>query len=172
MCVSRLHCFPAAQYGAGPALGAVPVFGYSTKAQTLLGLRFVPSLARAAQAARSLMGTLSPGDAPFEGKSCRQNSHNHKTSFFLHKKMPLNYPQIPVIKKESILQNLAILFWGWICKLFSYDPHVSSPNSHAWISIIYIRLPLGCSLRGVLIVIKLNLTHQQNFCACSRQALC
>ena len=42
-------------------LRAVPVFGYSTKAQTLLGLRFLPSPAQAAQAARSLMSTLSLG---------------------------------------------------------------------------------------------------------------
>ena len=42
-------------------LHAVPIFGYSPKVQTWLGLRFVPSLAQAAQAARSLMGTLSPG---------------------------------------------------------------------------------------------------------------
>ena len=41
----------AAPYGAGPALHVVPVFGNSTKAWTQLGLRFVPSLARAAQAA-------------------------------------------------------------------------------------------------------------------------
>ena len=40
---------------------AVPVFGYSTKVRTWLCLRFVPSLARAAQAARSLTGALSPG---------------------------------------------------------------------------------------------------------------
>ena len=33
----------AAFQGAGPELRAVPVFGYSTKAQTRLGLRFVPS---------------------------------------------------------------------------------------------------------------------------------
>ena len=52
---------PAALYGAGPALRAVPVFGYSTKARTQLPLRFVPSPARAAQAASSLTGALSPG---------------------------------------------------------------------------------------------------------------
>ena len=51
----------AALYGVGPALRAVPVFGYSTKAQLQLGLRFVPSPAGATQAARSLTGTLSPG---------------------------------------------------------------------------------------------------------------
>ena len=51
----------AALYGAGPALRAVPVLGYSTKVQTRLGLHFVPSPARAAQAARSLTGALSPG---------------------------------------------------------------------------------------------------------------
>ena len=39
----------------------VPVFRYSTKAQTWLGLRFVSSPAQAAQAARSLMSALSPG---------------------------------------------------------------------------------------------------------------
>ena len=33
-----------ALYGAGPALRAVPVFRYSTKLRTQLGLRFVPSL--------------------------------------------------------------------------------------------------------------------------------
>ena len=52
---------PAALYGAGPALCAVPVFAYSTKARTRLGLCFVPSLAGEAQAARSLTGALSQG---------------------------------------------------------------------------------------------------------------
>ena len=36
---STLLRLPAALYGVGPALRAVPVFGYSTKARTLLGLR-------------------------------------------------------------------------------------------------------------------------------------
>ena len=58
LCVFRL---PVALYGAGPVLRVVPVFGYSTKAQTRLGLSFVPSPARAVQAARSLMGALSLG---------------------------------------------------------------------------------------------------------------
>ena len=40
---STLLRLPAALYGAGPALRGVPVFGYSTKAQTHLGLHFVPS---------------------------------------------------------------------------------------------------------------------------------
>ena len=57
---SALLRLPAALYGAGPALRAVPVFGYSTKARTRLGQRFVPSPAQAAQAARSLTGALSP----------------------------------------------------------------------------------------------------------------
>ena len=57
---STLLRLPDALYGAGPALRAVPVFRYSTKAQTRLGLRFVPSPARAAQPARSLTGALSP----------------------------------------------------------------------------------------------------------------
>ena len=42
---STLLRLPAALYGAGPALSAVPVFGSSTKARILLRLRFVPSLA-------------------------------------------------------------------------------------------------------------------------------
>ena len=40
---STLLRLPAALYGAGPALSVVPVFGYSTKAQIWLRLRFVPS---------------------------------------------------------------------------------------------------------------------------------
>ena len=40
---STLLRLPAALYGVGPALRVVLVFGYSTKAQALLGLRFVPS---------------------------------------------------------------------------------------------------------------------------------
>ena len=58
---SILLRLPAALYGAGAALCAVPVFRYSTKAQVRLGLRFVPSPAGAAQAARGLTGALSSG---------------------------------------------------------------------------------------------------------------
>ena len=53
---SRLLCKERALCGQ-----AVLVFGSSTKAQTWLGLRLVPSLARAAQAARSLTSELSLG---------------------------------------------------------------------------------------------------------------
>ena len=57
---SMLLRLPPALYRAGPALcgcvRVVPVFQYSTKVRTRLPLRFVPS-----PAARSLMGTLSPG---------------------------------------------------------------------------------------------------------------
>ena len=52
---------PGCSMGAGPALRAVPVYGFSTKAQTQPGLRFVPSRAGAAQATRSLASALSPG---------------------------------------------------------------------------------------------------------------
>ena len=58
---STLLRLPAALYGVCPALHAVPVFGYFTKARTQLRLRFVPSPAGAAEAARSLTGALSPG---------------------------------------------------------------------------------------------------------------
>ena len=58
---STLLRLPAALYGVVPVLWAVPVLGYSTKAQTRLGLSFVLSLARAAQAAGSLTSTLSLG---------------------------------------------------------------------------------------------------------------
>ena len=40
---STLLRLQAALWGVGPELHAVPVFGSSTKAQTQLGLRFVPS---------------------------------------------------------------------------------------------------------------------------------
>ena len=40
---STLLRLPAALYGAGPALSAVPVFGSSTKVWIRLRLRFVPS---------------------------------------------------------------------------------------------------------------------------------
>ena len=53
---------PAALYGAGPALTAVPVFGSSTKARIWLHLRVVSSRASVVQAARGL-GALSPGAA-------------------------------------------------------------------------------------------------------------
>ena len=59
---STLLRLPAALYGAGPALSAVPVFGSSTKAQIRLHLRAVSSPASAAQAARGL-GALSLGSA-------------------------------------------------------------------------------------------------------------
>ena len=59
---STLLRLPAALYGAGPMLSAVPVFGSSTKARIWLRLRFVPSPAWAARAARGL-GALSPGAA-------------------------------------------------------------------------------------------------------------
>ena len=41
--LSTLLRLPADLYGAGSALSVVPVFGYSTKAQTKLCLHFVPS---------------------------------------------------------------------------------------------------------------------------------
>ena len=59
---STLLRLPAALYGAGPALSAVPVFGSSTKARIRLRLHFVSSPASAVQAARGL-GALSPGEA-------------------------------------------------------------------------------------------------------------
>ena len=60
ICFPHLLRLPAALCGTGPELRAIPVFGYSTEAQTPLGLHFVPSPAQAAQEARSLTGALSP----------------------------------------------------------------------------------------------------------------
>ena len=57
---STLLRVPAALYGAGPVLSAVPVFGSSTKARIRLRLRVVSSPASAVQAARGL-GALSRG---------------------------------------------------------------------------------------------------------------
>ena len=51
---STLLWLPAALYGAGPALSAVPVFGSSTKARIRLRLRVESSPASAVQAARGL----------------------------------------------------------------------------------------------------------------------
>ena len=76
---STLLRLPGTLYGAGPALRVVPVFKYSTKVQTHLGLRFVPSPARAAQAARSLTGTLSPGAV-----------------HLLPSAVPASFPRVPV----------------------------------------------------------------------------
>ena len=59
---STLLRLPAALYGAGPVLSAVPVFGSSTKARVRLRLRVVSSPASAVQAARGLLA-LSPGAA-------------------------------------------------------------------------------------------------------------
>ena len=56
---STLLRLPAALYGAGPALSAVPVFGSSTKARIRLRLHFVSSPASEVQAARG-SGGLSP----------------------------------------------------------------------------------------------------------------
>ena len=57
---STLLRLPAALCGAGPVLLAVPVFGYSTKALTRLGLRFVPSPAKRS-GSQELDKPLSPG---------------------------------------------------------------------------------------------------------------
>ena len=51
---STLLQLPAALYGAGPALSAVPVFRSSTKARIWLRLRVVSYPASAVQAARGL----------------------------------------------------------------------------------------------------------------------
>ena len=59
---SALLRLPAALYGAGPALHAVPVFASSTAARIRLRLRFVPFRASVVQAARGL-GAL-PSGAP------------------------------------------------------------------------------------------------------------
>ena len=60
--LSTLLRLPAALYGAGPALSAVPVFGSSTKTRIRLRLRFVSSPASGVQAARAL-GAFSLGTA-------------------------------------------------------------------------------------------------------------
>ena len=58
---STLLRLPAALYGACPVLCVVPALRCSIRERTQLHLHFVPSLAQAAQAARSLMGALSLG---------------------------------------------------------------------------------------------------------------
>ena len=86
-CVCVLPVYTAQALGCSPGSGPcvawtfqayaarIQVFGYSTKAQTRLGLHFVPPLVRAAQAARSLMGTLSPGAVPASVSICTGRVH-------------------------------------------------------------------------------------------------
>ena len=62
VCFPCVHCSGSRLlYREWPWVACGSSFPSSTKAQALLGLRSVPSPARAAQAARSLTGTLSPG---------------------------------------------------------------------------------------------------------------
>ena len=61
MYLPHLHCSGSRLLYREQFLLPVPVFWYSTKAQTRLGLCSMPSPAGAAQAARSLTGALSPG---------------------------------------------------------------------------------------------------------------
>ena len=71
--LSTLLRLPAALYGAGPALSALPVFGSSTKARIRLRLCFVPSPAWAAQAARGLAPSPRVGRAfSLHGPSARR----------------------------------------------------------------------------------------------------
>ena len=74
---STLLRLPAALYGAGPALSAVPVFGSSTKARTRLGLRVVPSPAEqlrqpgACRAHSPRVVRLLPSAAPASVSACQ-----------------------------------------------------------------------------------------------------
>ena len=92
---STLLRLPAALYGAGPALSAVPVFGSSTKAQIWLHLRFVSSPASAVQAARG-SGVHSPrawrtfslrGERPRQPEAWA-HSPRVRRSFSLHGERP------------------------------------------------------------------------------------
>ena len=60
---STLLRLPAALYGAGPALSAVPVFRYSTTARIRLRLCVVSSPASAVQAAKGLRAFFGPRHA-------------------------------------------------------------------------------------------------------------
>ena len=83
---STLLRLRAALYGAGPALRAVPVFRYSTKAWTWLGLRFVPSSAEQLRL---------PG-------ACRAHSPRVRCTF----SPPRSQPQFPPVG------CVLCLFWG------------------------------------------------------------
>ena len=71
VCFPRLHCSGsrllyrelALSCMHSPGLSHSGSLGYSTNAQTRLGLLFVPSSVRAAQATRSLTNAVSPGAA-------------------------------------------------------------------------------------------------------------
>ena len=79
---STLLRLPAALYGAGPALRAVPVFGFSTTARIRLCLRFVPSPASAVQAARGL-GALSQSRHAFSLRGERLREMYFKNKSYL-----------------------------------------------------------------------------------------
>ena len=123
---STLLRFPAALYGAGPAFSAVPVFGSSTKARIRLHLRFVPSPAWAAQAARGL-GALSPDVACLSPLWPQRAQVGCLRLVFVLRSWPLaaTLPAADVdhpsreffrYKPEANLQcRRGWLLWGWVC---------------------------------------------------------
>ena len=131
--LSTLLRLPAALYGAGPALSAVPVFGSSTNVRIRLRLRVVSSPDSGGQAARGL-GALSPAARAFSlrGPSLRHRSGLRK-SFDRNRgpfavwegvaSLGLSLPLSP--PPASFLQRgWAALLWSFSVSLFCEQPAV------------------------------------------------
>ena len=132
---STLLRLPAALYGAGPALSAVPVFGSSTAAQIRLRLRVVSSPASAVQAARGL--ALSPrarrafslcGPRARSRSGLRKSSDRTRGLFAgwegvasLGLSLPLPLPLPPTSSGDG-----AALLWSFSVPLFCEPPAVCS----------------------------------------------
>ena len=119
----------------------VQFLGYSPKAQAQLDLCFVPSPARAAQAARSLMGTLSrcavcliPSAVPASVFACAGWVHlvSLLGSWFLAATLPadVNHPESQEVfgeRLEACLQfGRRCRLWGQVC-LFPVLAGATSP---------------------------------------------
>ena len=128
--LSTLLRLPAALYGVGPALRALPVFRFSRKARTQLGLCFLPSPARAAQAARSLTSALSPGALHLIPSAVPASVSMHSGwvslgsvlgSWSLAMTLPaeVHHPESQEVfgyKPEACLQfGRGCLLWGLVC---------------------------------------------------------
>ena len=107
----------AALYGAGPALSAVPVFGYSTKARIQLRLRFVSSPASAVQAARGLV-----------------HFPRMRRAFSLRGEWPRQpeaWAPSPRVPRAFSLRGPSARRWSGLRK--SWEPEASLPCGRGWL---------------------------------------
>ena len=134
---STLLRLPAALYGAGPALSAVPVFGSSTTARIRLRLCVVRSPASAVQAARGL-GALSPGaGAPFPSAAAARATESGLRKSLDRNQGPLcsvggggfsgaEFAPFPSPLPPTSSGDGAALLWSFSVPLFCEQPAVCS----------------------------------------------